>query len=226
MKTKNGWLQAWQVVLVASGVACTGQAQNAGWRTSFDYNSWYLRSGIGPEFTQNSEFSLDSTQPDARVKFDPGLRVDFAGGYQFTPYVSLEGQLGVIYNDINSIAGSADTDARLTQVPFMANLRFQLPTGTPWTPYIGGGCGVTVNSLDFHQATVQGVALNGNDDATAFAYQAFAGIDYRLQPRMDISVGYEFLGEDRSEWDLQPTGTLILRHAYTHAIMASFTYRF
>ncbi|MBU6411244.1 MAG: outer membrane beta-barrel protein, partial [Verrucomicrobia bacterium] len=138
---------------------------------------------------------------------------------------------GVIYNRIDSIAGSPETDGDFAQIPFLINAVFQAPTSTGFTPFAGAGFGFTVDYLNLNQATIQGYDITGNADTAAFAYQVMAGLAYRFAPGMDISVAYEFLGTTQPEWDVNsasggPTQTLDLRRPYTHAVVAAVTIQF
>ena len=188
---------------------------------------WYMRAGVGPAFMQDTGISVDRSMPDANISFDPGVRFDFAGGYHFNPYFSLEGNIGVIYNRIDSISGSPDTDGDLTQVPIMANAVLEFPNRSQLTPYVSGGIGASATELHFRDATIQGFAISGRDSTAVFAYQASAGFRYDFNPWMGVSVAYEFLGTTTPEWNVSGTpNNMIIRHPYTHSIVAAFVMRF
>lgn len=196
-----------------------------------DHSPWYLRGGIGPEYTLHSALTLDASQPDARVKFDAGFRADVGAGYQFTPYFGVEGDTGMIYSHIHSVAGSTDVEASFDQYPFLVNAVFQLPNASHWIPFAGGGCGVNISGIDIGHATVQDNQLHGNAAAATFAYQAFGGVRYDFNPRWNVTLSYEFLGTTRPEWDVNYTdtgakGTLAMRAPYAHAVVAALVYRF
>jgi opacity protein-like surface antigen len=231
MKNHDRWHPFIGAVLMAV-TACAARAQVLNTTGNPDYGTWYFRAGAGPELMQNSSLTLDFSRPDVTVKFDPGFRLDVTGGYRFGPYFSLEGTTGMTYNSIDSIAGSPATSASLIQIPFLANAVFQLPNQSRWTPYLGGGCGFSVSAINIDHAVVQGGLLHGNAAATAFAYDAFAGVRYHVNPRSEVSLGYEFLGTSQPEWDVtsldstRTFGTLVLRHPFTHSLVAAFTFRF
>ena len=217
---------------LAGGLSVSAAAQPVYITENIDGGPWYFRGGAGPDWMQNSRLSLDSTMPDARVKFDTGARVDLAGGYMFNPYFGLEGQTGFIYNRVSEIEASPYTRADFVQVPLMVNAVFQLPNDSRLTPFIGGGAGATVDNLNIDDATVQGAYLHGSDSVGVFAYQAFGGVRFALQPRIDLSLAYEFLGSKSPEWDVRGgdfagmPGTLKLHNPETHAVMMAVVVRF
>src|SRR5439155_12415948 len=88
-------------------------------------------------------------------------------------------------------------DATFANVPLLFNVKLQYPNHSHWTPYVGAGLGVSVaivdadtfiagNSFNFSRARARGADV-------VFAYQAFAGLRYRLGERMGLSVEYRYL---------------------------------
>ncbi|PNU20893.1 hypothetical protein C2E25_04695 [Geothermobacter hydrogeniphilus] len=62
---------------------------------------------------------------------------------------------------------------------------------TPWTPYFGAGLGVASISLD--TVTVAGSPL-ADDDDLVLAYQVGLGVDYAINPRWKLDLGYRYFG--------------------------------
>lgn len=168
-----------------------------------------------------------------KVRFDPGVRIGFVGGYQLCDWFSVEGQTGVYLNEIDSIDGASfDRNQFVEQVPLLANVRLQLPThgNCPLTPYIGGGVGGSVSIVDFHD-----IALNnaeGSDSAATlvFAYQAFAGLKYAITRNIDIGVEYHYFVTTGSDWkfDTFDTQTDHVKFAgtQTHSASVAVNFRF
>ena len=110
----------------------------------------YVRGDLGGNLTQSTglkEF-FGPVNPGSRVEFDPGVRFGVAVGYQFTDWFSLEGQTGFMANNISSITDATRLDAQYANVPFLANVRLQLPCHCRVTPYIGAGAGGSTTILD------------------------------------------------------------------------------
>src|SRR5262245_33674360 len=82
------------------------------------------------------------------------------------------------------------------------NAYYDFRTGTPWTPYLGGGLGFAVNQLT-QSATL---TVGGNETInserstdTTFAAAAMAGITYDVSSFFAIDVNYRFLHIGGSE---------------------------
>src|SRR5439155_8095967 len=126
-------------------------------------------------------------------------------------------------------------DATFANVPLLFNVKLQYPNHSNWTPYIGAGLGVSAAILDADTIIAsntftdfQRVHTSGAD--AVFAYQAFAGLRYRLSERMGLSVEYRYLTTEAPEWDLELGGstraTLSFGRIETHAFSLAFDYRF
>src|SRR5262249_3146448 len=95
-----------------------------------------------------------------KVRFNPGIRAGFVGGYQLTDWFAIEGQTGVYANQIDSIDGASfGGNEWVEQIPLLANVRLQFPSNGKCrlTPYIGGGLGGSVSVIDFQDD----ISLNG-----------------------------------------------------------------
>jgi len=171
-----------------------------------------------------------------KARFDPGERAGVACGYQITDWFAAEGEIGANVNEVESQFRSpfpsvGFRDGTFANVPLLFNVKLQYPNHSHWTPYVGAGLGVSVaivdadifiaaDSLDFGRARARGA------DAV-FAYQAFAGLRYRLNERMGLSVEYRYLATEAPEWDLGDRfATLSFGRIDTHAFSFAFDYRF
>jgi opacity protein-like surface antigen len=198
-------------------------------------SGFYVGADAGGALTSDSRVKefFGPVDPGTKVRLDPGVRVGFIGGYKFNKWFGLEGETGVIANNIKSITGATiDGNADLANVPFLLNARFELPHGRcPITPYFGGGAGgaATVLTLDRH-IDLDGVRLRGNDAALVFAYQAFAGLRYALSDRMGIGLEYHYFATTGPTWRADASGTdtdhLRFLGVQSHAISVAFDFRF
>lgn len=198
-------------------------------------NKVYLGVDAGGALTRDTtvkEF-YGPVAPGTKVELDPGFRIGFVGGYRFTDYLSVEGETGFMGNNIRSITGATiDGDAMLSNVPFLANVRLQIPTHCKFKPYIGAGAGGSASIISLeHHIDLGGVRMTGSDSTIVFAYQAFAGVSYQINEHMSVDVGYHYFATTAPTWKADSTiGTLTdkLRFggAETHAFTASFEYRF
>ena len=64
-----------------------------------------------------------------------------------------------------------------SMLAFMANVDYDFDMGSPWKPYVGGGLGLAIISLDTESASGTSLA---DDRDTVLAYQVGAGIGYEF----------------------------------------------
>jgi len=195
---------------------------------------FYVKADAGGNVTQDADLKefFGPVAPDSKVKFDAGPRFGVGGGYQFTPWFALEGEVAFNYNKLNSITGASELhDAWFINVPFLANAKFQWPNRSLLTPYIGAGVGFSEAILDVDRITLAGTTLHGDQADTVFAYQAFAGLRFRINERMGLSLEYHFLAADGAEWQADSTsGTVSDRMKFgdtkTHSLSLAFDFKF
>ena len=172
-------------------------------------------------------------QQDMRVKnaggkvgFDPGVRFDYSGGFNFSRNFSGELETGVIANRLDTFNGvslsSMGQKGYLTQIPLLANLIFRAPLQYGITPYIGVGAGGVASTLYLRQP-----GDRGSDTDINFAYQAMAGVKWALTPNLELGVGYKFLGTPPHTW-FQDDPNFYTRSGkmFSHSILATLKFSF
>lgn len=185
----------------------------------------YFRGGIGPALTERTDMTEFFGPTSQRVKFDPGVRLSLAGGFQVADWVAVEIETGVLANSIESISGSGNPDAGLVNVPFLVNGVFQFRTDSGFTPYVGGGAGFSATMLSLDNTTINGVPLDGSDSDLVFAGQIFAGFRYEFNDRMSVGAAYRFFISGEPEWEVQGGGTIGFDPIRTHSLTVEFTIR-
>jgi opacity protein-like surface antigen len=186
------------------GVSCAGllcgvssaQAQS-------DQGRFYVKADAGGNLTQDTELKelFGPVASGSEVKFDPGMRLGFAGGYWFTDWFAGEVELGWMQNSIDSITDAEEVDAFFINAPAMLNLRLQLPNNSRFTPYIGGGAGVSTMILDADPIIANNTFVHGTDVDAGFAYQGFAGVRWALSDNMGLSLDYRYFGAESPEFE-------------------------
>jgi opacity protein-like surface antigen len=181
------------LTLIGCSSVATLQAQIAGLP--------YFAIDAGVAFQQDVEIKSISTLPGydggAELVFDPGVRVDLIGGWNFTEDCSAELELGILYNEIDELVddtgsfpfSSTDTEFALYQFPIMVNGIYRFPVSCPVKPYIGLGVGGIVH--------VEKVRFGGDDDYEediTFGYQGQAGLRWDFAEGAALTLGYKFLG--------------------------------
>ena len=194
----------------------------------------YVKGDVGGNVTLDTDLRefFGAVAPGSKVKFDPGVRVGVAAGYQITDWFAAEGEFGAMANYISSITDATRVDATFSQVPFLINAKFQCPGHCRLTPYIGGGVGFSVAILNADEITIGSTTMHGTDSSDAvFAYQAFAGLRYRLNDRMGLSLEYRYFAADAPKWRTDfafgtDTDTIRFGGTQTHAVSLAFEFRF
>ena len=181
---------------------------------------------IGPSFVQDA--TINSTtkvfsqtfHASRTVEFQTGIRGDIAVGYNINGAWAMELESGAIWNAIGS-------EQELYQIPILLNVLYKIPLKNSWTPYFGVGAGVVVSKIDFLTVPTAAAAtyVRTSDTDQTFAYQAMAGIKYAVSDRAQIDLGYKFFGTLDQSWAGNGT-TLTSNGIYTHAVLASFTWKF
>ncbi len=87
----------------------------------------------------------------------------------------------------------------------LANAYYDIRTGTPWTPYFGGGVGFAVNQLTRQASWTDALGDNsasGRTTRVQFAGAAMVGVNYDLSSFTSIDVNYRYLFINGSDVDL------------------------
>lgn len=227
MKTRKHLLKAG--LLAGCALAATGAAAADGEATS----RLYIRGGLGAALSEDTELTefFGEAVDNNKVKLDTGFRLDAAVGYRVTDWFAAEGELGVVFNTVDSVEGSTDADdLSFTQAPFLVNVVFQWPNRTRLVPYIGTGGGGSVNVINGDNFTLGGTTLDGSAGGFTWVYQAFGGLRYQINPQMSAGIAYKFSVTGDVEWEVDSiigaTETARMNGITTHSISAVFTFRF
>jgi len=87
----------------------------------------------------------------------------------------------------------------------LANAYYDIRTGTPFTPYVGGGVGFAVNQLTREIAWTDALGANnvsGRTTRVQFAGAAMVGVNFDLSSFTSIDVNYRYLFINGSDVDL------------------------
>jgi opacity protein-like surface antigen len=122
-------------------------------------------------------------------------------------------------------------DAVYSQAPFLANLRFQVPYRWVVTPYIGGGLGGSISTLDADHIDLNGTHFEGWMSDVVFAYQAFGGLRFRINDAMGVSVEYRYFVAEAPSWQADVTVNTDSQHVRfggteSHVVSIAFDWRF
>jgi opacity protein-like surface antigen len=200
----------------------------------WSYSRFYFKSDIGGTLTQDTdlkEFFGENTT-GAKVKFNPGFRMGFTGGFLITSWFAVEFETGFMDSGLDTITGGPSfVDATLSNVPFLANARFQLPNRSRFRPYVGVGAGGSASILDAFHIDFKNTHLSGTETEVVFAYQGFAGLRYELSDRSGVSLEYHYFATEEPTWTAEatfgaPSDKMRFGSIGIHAFCIAFDYRF
>jgi opacity protein-like surface antigen len=162
----------------------------------------YVKADAGGNLTSDTDLKEFFGQgvAGAKVKFDPGYRFGVGAGYEVCQFFAVEGEIGSYGNNIKSITGAQRVDAWFANVPFLAGVRLQGPRNWFIRPYIGGGAGGSASILSVDHIDRGNLHLDGTDTDIVFAYQGFAGLRFRINEEMGLSVEYKYFHADSPSW--------------------------
>jgi len=201
------------------GFTASAQDQSNARRFYFSANSG---AAWQQPITVKEKDPLSGTITRERARFDTGLRLDVAGGYQFTDCLAGELEAGLIFNAVRGNSGNTRVNSEVDdflQVPFFLNLVGRVPTHTGLKPFIGAGVGGIYTSLEsvgyyFSTSTV--------DTDLVFAYQGLAGVRYEISRKVELGLAYKYTGTLNHTFDRLSTPT---SGNQVHSVLASVLIR-
>jgi opacity protein-like surface antigen len=180
--------------------------------------AWYLRADFAAGFGSDPSATATGTpygngtvglDPSWLTKsFEPSFTGGAGVGYVWGP--ALRTDLTV---DLHSIMlakfnGTATYNAGANSVSvqdksrwmstiLLANAYYDFRTGTPFTPYLGGGVGFAVNQLTRESNATDSASgatsFGGRSTQVQFAAAAMAGLTYEISSSVALDVNYRFL---------------------------------
>jgi len=211
-----------------------GVAMAATMSASAQEPRFYVRGDLGGNLTSDTSlkaFFGEPLAPGSKVKFDPGVRFGVAGGFHVTEWFSVEVESGVMANSIDTITDATHVDAVFSNVPLLVNARLECPRWHRLAPYIGGGAGGSFPVIDANHIEIGNTFMDGSDSSAVFAYQGFAGLRYKLNDYMGLSLEYHYFHADGAEWQaefIHGGGADKMRFGATetHALSIAFDWSF
>ena len=153
----------------------------------------YLKGGIGASLVDDSTVRVQGMSDSAEMKFDTGLFLGGAIGYDLGNNVRLEGEVSYMTTDVDRVYGpgsSFDVSNDVNVLSYLVNFYYDVKNQSPSTFIIGGGIGVSNVEVD-----------NDGYDDTVFAYQVGAGVGYATSDSVTIEVGYRYLATSNPEFE-------------------------
>lgn len=140
-----------------------------------------------------------------RVEFDPGVNIGGTGGFDYG-FFRLEGELSYKSSDMTTVTDKTGTyppssaDGTLEALALMFNAFADLHNTSPVTPYVGGGIGFAALHLNDTFVPGDPVPIYVEDDDSVFAYQVGAGLEFALNRRLSLDLGYRYFATSKARF--------------------------
>lgn len=192
-------------VVALGALAPSAQAQDWFNPDVFDERSnrsYFSASGGAAWIDELSSDDLAGLGFANEVEFDTGHTAHLALG-TYVERLRFETELGYIAADIDRFTvNGADLgiDGDVRAITGMINAYYDIPIHRVVHGYIGGGLGAAYVELDAAATLGPGVTIS-DDEETVLAYQAMAGLGFRLSDTVTLTTGYRFWTTDDPEFD-------------------------
>lgn len=184
--------------------------------TSASAGGWYGSIGGSVSFREDSSGAIQNAPtPGSTVRtenfFEPGVGGQLAIGHGFGP-LRFEGELGYtrdsqqLYQALQPATGFIFADTHWKTFRMMANAYWDITHG-PVQPYVGLGVGYAIRDVNYIAPRApfptEQPRLLVDDRDGAFAWQAMAGLAFKVNDRLAITTQYrwfkpgDFVGVDR-----------------------------
>lgn len=177
-------------------------------------SNMYLSGNIG--------FGIRADETDqgpvgGRFENDPAFVINGAIGAQLNPNFRAEGEIGWHYNTADAV-GFPD-NFTFNVLSFMGNAYFDIPTQSPLRPYLGGGVGFAISSLEDELG-----GFRASDSDLVGAFQLMAGLGYDFSPKATFTFGYRYFTTTDPDYNIG--GTLISLGYASHDFLFGARFRF
>ncbi|MFM1770316.1 MAG: hypothetical protein RJA22_2845 [Verrucomicrobiota bacterium] len=151
----------------------------------------YVTLDFGPNWAQDTGATFGGAE--GTVDFDTGLRFSAGVGYNINRYVGVEFEAGFLYNAVK------DTDYELMQVPVLFKGVFRYPNRTPLEPYVEAGVGFVSSTFGYQEYDWY-YSNDSYDSDLALAWQAGAGLRFRIGSNFSLGAGYKYFGTASTDY--------------------------
>ncbi|MBT3905208.1 MAG: porin family protein [Rhodospirillaceae bacterium] len=182
---------------------------------------FYIAVGVGVTIP-NSVDGTTSGGTAYTVNYENGPAFSGAIGYRVNENLRLEAAIGSVMLGLKSLellGTSVALDGDIDIISYTANVFFDIPTKSGFTPYIGGGVGIASWDIGAITGTVNGTTITSaggsGTDLTAFGE---IGVAFPLYDSVEIVPSYRYQWTD--------TGTSTLDADTSHAFGVGIRFAF
>ncbi|WP_024851038.1 outer membrane protein [Hydrogenovibrio kuenenii] len=188
IKNHKAAYKALGVALITSGALFfTATSAYAG---SDSYVSMQLETG------QQQDSKRSTPKYTSNISYHSPTAFKFAYGKHYGQY-RLEGEFGYAKSTINEIIGhygqQTDESGHEEYYSLMVNGLMDFKNTTNFTPYLGAGLGAVDvhNNVSYKPLATTGT-LTSDHYSWVWGYQAMAGVNWKVKPKMDVSFSYRY----------------------------------
>jgi opacity protein-like surface antigen len=119
------------------------------------------------------------------------------------------------------------TKSEMTSHTVMVNAYYDFKTKTKFTPYLGGGIGVSWNNTDTDGTVIAtGVSQNYSETKANFAWNLTAGVGYQLTDAITLDANYRYVDLGKAVWGNPATAELTSDDLTAHEVYLGLRYAF
>lgn len=216
-------------VMLAAGTAQPALADTNGW-----YFGPFAMTGLtdqnNAERSPASALAVETDTDNMGLSGGAGLW----GGYQFDGWALELGtsyrarhDANFSYTDITSNLPDQGAKGNVQTLDFMLSGLYDLPVNWKLQPYIGGGAGMSYNSVDTDSLGV-GVTNVGTAETWEFAWQLQGGVKYPLGESSLLRIDYRYVDLGRMETAVlpNPTSDVLSADLHSHDARVGMTWAF
>lgn len=209
-------------VTLAAGAA-SAQSMSAPKDPVGQPHGWYV--GVGAGYTSVEPDFLTINNAQARAKFKDGFAVLGSGGYKWDDNFRTELEVSYRENKAKDFNGrTLPWTGTMRDTSAMANVLFDLQTGTNWVPYVGVGGGIVW--LNWDQLKGPGPTVY-DGTSSKVAWQGIAGVAVSVTPQAQITLDFRYKGSNGHSYPGSAAGSLISGYDYrARTVMLGFRYAF
>lgn len=202
------------LVLSAAMIALSSNLVQAEGRTP----GTYVGIGAGANFATDTEISGGGVNAD--LEHDTGIAGILSLGHGYANGLRAEFEGGYRRNSVNS-SGNTSTGGVASVRSAMINGYYDIPTGTNFFPYVGGGIGA--GSLRVSANPTGNSSVSGRD--TGLALQGIAGLGYQFDTNWSGSLEYRYFTVQGADMRAA-NGTSVDVDYAAHTVMVGLRYTF
>jgi opacity protein-like surface antigen len=165
-----------------------------------DPKLWYVAAGLGGTWYDDLTISGAS---GGKLGTDTGYTGNVSIGRYLDDIRVLRLELEGLYSraDFNNFGG-VKAGGYLENSSLMVNFLYDIHTGSPWVPFLGGGIGYSRVGMNNLSAAGGPTLVDSTDNA--FAYQFKGGVAYQFNPNLAITVAYRYFATDNLSFTGSP----------------------